>query len=311
MAILIGRDTRILVQGITGREASTFTRESISYGAKVVAGVTPGRGGQLVHGVRVYDTVIAAIKEEPCDASIVAVPPSFAQDAVWEALDQGIRLIVIITERIPRRDVVAIIEKAASYGARVIGPNSLGIITPGQTRVGMCGGAAYDTRRAFTPGPVGLISRSGGMLTEIANMLTNAGLGQSTCVSIGGDPILGTTYLDLLPLYEADPDTRALVLFCEPGSTMEEQLANHLHSNPSRLPIVAFIAGRFTDQFQGMRFGHAGAIVIGEQGSPAVKRSALEAAGVRVAQKVSHIPQLIKIALGSTVKNGSFYSNRY
>jgi succinyl-CoA synthetase alpha subunit len=210
-----------------------------------------------------------------------------------------LRLLVIVTERIPRKDVVSILEQAEAVGARVIGPNSLGIISPGRTRIGMCGGAAEDVRQAYTSGPVGIMSRSGGMTTEIASLLTQAGTGQSTCISIGGDPIIGSTFLDLLPLYEADLETRALVLFCEPGGAMEERLAEHLGVHGSRLPIIAFVAGRFADRMPGQRFGHAGSIVEGAQGSPAGKAAALRAAGVRVSEKLSHLPQIVTEVLES------------
>jgi succinyl-CoA synthetase alpha subunit len=293
MAILATADTRILVQGITGREAATFTAESIQYGARIVAGVTPGKGGINVHGVPVFDTVAQALQSQPCDAAIISVPARFVRDAASEALTNGIRLLVIVTERIPRSDVVALLQEANSFGARVVGPNSLGIISPGQTRIGMAGGSAHAVRRAYAPGAVGVISRSGGMMTEIANLLTQAGIGQSTCVSIGGDPIVGSTALDLLPLYEADLHTKVLVLFCEPGGTMEERLAEHLRRHGSRLPIVAFVAGRFADRIQGVRFGHAGAIVQGTDGSPAAKIAALRNAGVWVADRLSQVPELV------------------
>jgi succinyl-CoA synthetase alpha subunit len=297
MAILAHADTPILVQGITGREASSFTADSLRYGARIVAGVTPGKGGQSVHGVPVFDTVAAAMRAAPTEAAVIAVPARLVREAACEALDNGQKLLVVVTERIPRRDVAAILERAAVAGARVVGPNSLGVISPGRTRLGMAGGAVDDVRRAYSAGPVGIISRSGGMMTEIASQLTRAGLGQSTCVSIGGDPLVGTAFLDLLPLYEADPETRALVLFCEPGGAMEERLAAHLRECPGRLKVVAFIAGRFADRMQGMRFGHAGAIVEGARGSPAGKAQALAEAGVRVAEKLSHIPHLIRAAL--------------
>jgi succinyl-CoA synthetase alpha subunit len=306
MAILAGAETRILVQGITGREAAAFTGESIRYGARIVAGVTPGKGSLQVHGVPVFDTVAAALQAEPCDATVISVPPLFVRDAAQEALAHGLRLLVILTERVPRQDVVAILEQAGAAGARVIGPNSLGLISPGRTRIGMCGGAAQDVRRAYTPGPVGIISRSGGMTTEIASLLTQAGLGQSTCVSVGGDPIVGSTALDLLPLFEADPETLALVLFCEPGGTVEERLADHLTTHGSRLPIIAFVAGRFADRMQGLRFGHAGAIVEGDRGSPAAKIKALRQAGVRVAEKLSHLPGLVQQALREIPSSRAF-----
>jgi succinyl-CoA synthetase alpha subunit len=298
MSILAHEDTRILVQGITGREAATFVSESIQYGAQIMAGVTPGKGGLQVNDVPVFDTVADALKTAPCNASIISVPASAVKDAAWEALENGLPLVVIVTENIPKRDVVAILERAAALGARVVGPNSLGVISPGLTRIGMCGGKATDVRRAYKPGPIGVISRSGGMMTEIANLLTLNGIGQSTCVSIGGDPIIGSSMLDLLPLYEADPQTRALVLFCEPGGTMEERLAEHLKEHPSRLPILAFVAGRFADRMQGQRFGHAGAIVEGSKGSPAGKMALLKGAGVHVVDKLSQIPVILHELLG-------------
>ena len=297
MTILVGSETRILVQGITGREAATFTAESLDYGAKIVAGVTPGKGGQKVHGVPVFDTVAAAVAAHSCDATVISVPPRFVLDAALEALAHGIRLLVIVTERIPRRDVVLLLEAAAGCGARVVGPNCLGIIAPGRTRVGMAGGAAQAVRRAYMPGRVGIVSRSGGMMTEIANMLTQRGIGQSTCVSIGGDSIIGSNVLDLLPLYEADQDTDVLVLYAEPGGAVEERLAAELMQRPVRLPIIAFVAGRFTDQRQGIRFGHAGTIVEGDKGSPTTKIRLLREAGVHVADKLSQIPDLVEAML--------------
>ena len=297
MAILADEDTRIIVQGITGREAATFTAESIAYGAHIVAGVTPGKGGSEVHSVPVYDTVAAALIDHPANASVISVPAAFLKDAALEAIENGLKLVVIITERIPRRDVVELLESADARGCRVIGPNSLGVITPGKTRVGMNGGSAETVRRAYTSGPVGVMSRSGGMTTEIASMLTQAGIGQSTCISIGGDPIVGSTFLDLLPLYEDDPETKALVLFCEPGGTMEERLAGHVARNGSRLPIIAFVTGRFADTMPGVRFGHAAAIVEEGRGSPIGKIETLRESGVLVADRLSDIPRLAREAI--------------
>ena len=297
MAILADENTRIVVQGITGREAATFTAESIAYGAQIVAGVTPGKGGAEVHGVPVYDAVAAALAAHPANASVISVPPAFLKDAALEAIENGLSLVVIITERIPRRDVVEVLEAADERGCRVVGPNSLGVITPGKTRVGMNGGSAEAVRRAYVPGPVGVMSRSGGMTTEIASMLTLAGLGQSTCISVGGDPVVGSTFLDLLPLYQEDQETRALVLFGEPGGSIEEALAEHIATQEARLPIVAFIAGRFADSLPGVRFGHAAAIVEEGRGSPAGKIAALRESGVRVADRLSDIPRLVKEAL--------------
>lgn len=297
MAILANENTRIIVQGITGREAATFSAESLAYGARIVAGVTPGKGGAEVHGVPVYDTVAAALAAHPAGATVISVPAALLKDAALESIENGLQLVVIVTERIPRRDIAEVLEAARARGCRVVGPNSLGVISPGRTRVGMCGGSADAVRRAYTPGPVGVMSRSGGMTTEIANLLTHNGLGQSTCVSVGGDPIIGSTYLDLLPLYEADPETRALAIFGEPGSTMEEALAAHLAAHGSRLPIVAFIAGRFADKMPGVRFGHAAAIVEGTRGSPAAKIAALRAAGIQVADRLRDLPRLVKEAI--------------
>jgi succinyl-CoA synthetase alpha subunit len=297
MAILANEHTRIIVQGITGREAATFSAESLAYGARIVAGVTPGKGGAEVHGVPVYDVVAAALADHPADATVISVPASFLKDAALESIANGLQLIVIVTERIPRRDMAEILEAAREGGCRVVGPNSLGVISPGKTRVGMCGGSADAVRRAYMPGPVGVMSRSGGMTTEIANLLTQNGLGQSTCVSVGGDPIIGSTYLDLLPLYEADSETQALVIFGEPGSTMEESLASHVAAHGSRLPIIAFIAGRFADQMPGVRFGHAAAIVEEGRGSPAAKIAALRQAGVQVADHLRDVPHLVKEAI--------------
>lgn len=297
MAILAQATTRILVQGITGREAATFTLESLRYGAQIVAGVTPGKGGQQVHGVPVFDTVAAAVAAHPCEAALISVPAPVVLDAASEAMAHGIRLIVVVTERLPRADGLALLERAQAAGARVVGPNSLGIISPGQTRVGMAGGDAASVRQAYQPGSIGVVSRSGGMMTELANLLTQHGFGQSTCVSIGGDQFIGTRFVDLLPLYEADPATEALVLFCEPGGNMEERLAERLKAQPSRLPIVAFVAGRFADRNPGVRFGHAGALVQGLDGSPARKITILREAGVLVADKLQQIPELVRGAM--------------
>jgi succinyl-CoA synthetase alpha subunit len=295
MAILANRDTRILIQGITGREAVTVAQESIAYGARVVAGVTPGKGGTHVGAVPVFDTIAQAQAHTRIDASVISVPAPFVKDAAREALAYHIKLIVIVTERVPRHDIVTVLAEARQMGARIIGPNSLGLIVPGETRVGMCGGSADATRRAYTRGRVAVLSRSGGMTTEIANLLTMAGIGQSTAISLGGDPIIGSTYLDLLPLFEADPETDALVLFAEPGGTMEERLAEHLLAQPSRLRIVAFVAGRFAERMQGVRFGHAGSIVEGNQGSPQQKIVRLREAGVRVATRLDEIPSLVTV----------------
>ena len=226
MSILLTRTT-FIVQGITGREAVNLTRECLDYGSKVVGGVTPGRKGREVHGVPVFDTVAQAVENHggPIDGSVVTVPPAFTKDAVLEAIENGIKLIVIVTERIPRRDVAQMVELADMRGARIIGPNCLGLIVPEVCKMGGIGGPAKDAAKAYAPGPVGVMSRSGGMTTEISSSLTQAGLGVSTAVSIGGDAIIGSTYAELMPYFEADEQTQAIVIYTEPGGRMEAQLS--------------------------------------------------------------------------------------
>ncbi len=299
MAILIDEQSRFIIQGITGREAVTMTRELLNYGAQVVGGVTPGRKGRDVHGVPVEDTVRAFTERMHVDGAIVAVPPAFTADAVHEAIEAGIKLIVIVTERVPRRQVAQFVEYAEQEGARIIGPNCLGIISPGKSKMGGIGGAAESTRRAFTPGHIGVMSRSGGMTVEIANALTEAGLGQSTAVSIGGDAIIGSSYAELMPLFEADPATHGIAIYSEPGGPMEAQLADYMRESNSRLPVVAFMAGRFMDAMPGVRFGHAGTIVEGRADTTAEKIARMEAAGIAVAERIEQIPALLKQRLGA------------
>jgi succinyl-CoA synthetase alpha subunit len=294
MSILADRNTRVIIQGITGREAASFTRDMLDYGTRVVAGVTPGKGGQQVHGVPVHDTVRQAVREEPAEATVISVPPRMVLGAALEALENGIELLVIVTERIPRKDVVEILETAKASGARVIGPNTLGIISPHSVKLGMAGGPIEDVKKAYMPGPVGIASRSGGMTTEIANLLTTHGIGQSTCVSIGGDPIVGSNFLDLIPLFDRDPETRAVVLFCEPGGVVEENLAKRVAAGEVGVPIVAFVAGRFVDDMPGVRFGHAATIVEGGRGSAAGKIEAFKTSGIHVAGAFSDIVTILK-----------------
>jgi len=294
MAILADRDTSIIVQGITGREATSFTKDMIDYGSKVVAGVTPGKGGWNVHNVPVYDSVRQAVSRHSANASVISVPPAGVKGAAFEALDAGLKLIVIVTERVPRKDVIEVAEYAKDAEVHVIGPNSLGIICPHTVKVGMAGGPATDVKKAYSPGPVGIISRSGGMTTEIANLLTTNGIGQSTCISIGGDPVIGSNFLDLIPLFENDPETKAVVIFCEPGGTGEEALSEYVFEHRPRIPIIAFVAGQFADEMPGVRFGHAGAIVEGDRGSTKGKIEKFRWAGVYVAEKFSDIVELVK-----------------
>jgi succinyl-CoA synthetase alpha subunit len=305
MSILISEDTTFIVQGITGREAVNLTRECLDYGrgAKVVGGVTPGRKGRDVHGVPVFDTVAQAVEHHgaPVKGSVVTVPPAFTKDAVFEALEHGIELIVIVTERIPRRDVAQMVELADQKGARIIGPNCLGVIVPDVIKMGGIGGPAKDAAKAYTPGSIGVMSRSGGMTTEISSTLRAAGLGQSTAVSIGGDAIIGSTYTELMPLFEADEQTQAIVIYTEPGGRMEADLARHVTDTNSRLPIVAFMAGKFMDEMPGMSFGHAGTIVEGKADTAAEKIARLGEAGITVAEEIAEIPDLVKERLGQAV----------
>lgn len=298
MSILINSETTFIVQGITGREAVNLTRENLDYGSKIVGGVTPGRSGREVYGVQVYDCVRDITAKTRVDGSVVCVPPRFTRDAVFEAIENGIKLIVVVTERIPRREVAQMIELANLRGARIIGPNCLGIISPGEAKMGGVGGPAANTKTAYSKGSIGVMSRSGGMTTEIASTLTAAGMGQSTAVSIGGDAIIGTSYAELMPLFEADPQTRAIAIYSEPGGRMEAELAEWIQQHKTRLPIVAFMAGRFMDEMPGMRFGHAGTIVEGRADTTAEKIKRMKAAGIAVAERISDIPKLLAERIG-------------
>ncbi|GAB4327531.1 MAG: succinate--CoA ligase subunit alpha [Dehalococcoidia bacterium] len=294
MSILVDQATRILVLGITGREAVSFTKDILDYGGRVVAGVTPGRGGRDVHGVPVYDTVAQVLGEHEVDAVVLAVPAPAVRDAAFECIAYGIPLMVIVTERVPRWDVAQVVEFAQGRDVRMIGPNSMGLISPGKTKVGSVGGPAEDTRKSFPPGKVGIMSRSGGMTTEIANLLAQHGLGVSTAVSIGGDPIVGSTFADLLPLFEEDPETEAVVTFSEPGGAMEAELAELIEARGTRLRVVSFIAGDFMAEMPGVRFGHAGSMVNAYADSAAAKAALLRSAGVLVADQFSDIPDLVR-----------------
>lgn len=298
MSILINENTTFIIQGITGREAINLTRECLDYGSKIIGGVTPGRKGREVHGVPVFDTIaqlVEAVGTVP-DGSVVTVPPAGTKDAVFEALYAGIKTIVIVTERIPRRDVAAMVELADLHGARIIGPNCLGLIVPGVAKMGGIGGPAKNAAQAYQPGAVGVMSRSGGMTTEISSTLTAAGLGVSTAISIGGDAIIGSTYAELMPYFEADEQTQAIVIYTEPGGRMEAQLSAWVKDNNSRLPIIAFMAGKFMDddEMQGMSFGHAGTIVEGKEDSATEKIARLQEAGIPVVERIDEIPDMVK-----------------
>jgi succinyl-CoA synthetase alpha subunit len=295
VSILIDRSTRLIVQGITGRDGAFHTQQMIAYGTKVVAGVTPGKGGEKVHGVPVFDSVVDAARTTRANASVIYVPAPFAADAVYEAADAGLALIVCITEGLPVRDTlaayhhVARLRAASDRGApRLVGPNCPGLISPGLSKVGILPG------HISKPGPVGLVSRSGTLTYEVVHQLTRAGLGQSTCLGIGGDPIIGTNFIDALQLFEADPQTEAIVLIGEIGGSDEEEAAQFIRRHV-RKPVVAFVAGQTAPP--GKRMGHAGAIISGGSGTAAEKMAAFEAAGVPVARIPSEIPRLIGEAL--------------
>lgn len=291
MAILVDRNTRLLVQGITGREGSFHTEQMLAYGTQVVAGMTPGRGGQKVHGVPVYDTVRQAVRETGANASIIYVPARGAADAILEAADAGLGLVVCITEGVPTLDMVRVRRCLAGSAMRLVGPNCPGVITPGQAKVGIMPGAIH------TPGPVGLVSRSGTLTYEVVHALTLAGIGQSTCVGIGGDPVIGTGFVDVLRLFDADPETRAVVLIGEIGGSDEERAAEFIRAGMHK-PVVAFVAGRSAPA--GKRMGHAGAIISGGSGTAEEKIHALRAAGVLVAELPGDIPELVRRALGES-----------
>lgn len=287
MSILVGEETRLLVQGITGREGRFHTAQMIAYGTKVVAGVTPGKGGQEVSGVPVYDSVRQAVAERGANASIVYVPAPQAPDALYEAADAGVPLLVCITEGIPVLDMVQVVHYLRQRGVRLIGPNCPGVITPGQAKVGIMPGHIHR------PGPIGVVSRSGTLTYEVVWALTRHGFGQSTCVGIGGDPIIGTGFVEILALFQADPATEAIVLIGEIGGRDEEQAADYIRTAMNK-PVVALVAGRTAPPEK--RMGHAGAIISGGEGTAATKIAALERAGVHVAQYPEQVPELLAAA---------------
>lgn len=281
MSILVDENTKVLVQGITGREASEKVPEMIEYGTEVVAGVTPGKAGQEVAGVPVYDTVQEALDEHPeINASLVYVPAFAAKDAAFEALENDIPLLNIITERIPTKDAWKIYEKAREKGARVIGPTSVGTISPGKCKLGPIGGSSPE--KVYKPGRVGIISKSGGMTTETAWVVRQKGYGVSTAAGLGGDVVAGTSFADALKLFEQDDQTEAVVMYGELGGTYEEQTSKMLKKNEFSKPLVAFVAGKFTEELPSKKYGHAGAIIRGDRGAPSGKEKALREAGAHV-----------------------------
>jgi succinyl-CoA synthetase alpha subunit len=290
MSILIGHETRLVVQGITGREGEFHSRAMLEYGTPLVAGVTPGKGGlNVLDGrVPVFDTMADAVRETGANTSCIFVPAGGAPDAVLEAVAAGIEAIFCITEGIPALDMIPVVEAVRRAGARLIGPNCPGATSPGRAKVGIIPGSVHREGR------VGVVSRSGTLTYEAVQAMTDAGIGQSTCVGIGGDPIIGTTFLDILQLFAADPETEAIVLIGEIGGSAEEEAANWAGEHLRGVPMAAFIAGRTAPE--GRRMGHAGAIISGNSGTAASKVSALEAAGIRVAGSPTELPALLRAA---------------
>ena len=284
MSILVNKDTRLVVQGITGREGEFHARQMLEYGTNVVAGVTPGKGGGWVAGVPVFDTVHEAVHATGANASIIYVPARFAPDAILEAADSGVKLVVCITEGIPVLDMIRVRAYLDCMDARLLGPNCPGIITPGEAKVGIMPGHIH------TPGPVGVVSRSGTLTYEVVYALTERGLGQSTAIGIGGDPINGTSFIDVLQMFEEDPRTAQVVLIGEIGGSDEQRAAEFIARSMSK-PVTAFIAGQTAPP--GKRMGHAGAIIEGGEGTAAEKIAAFEAVGVRVASHPGEIAELV------------------
>jgi len=286
MAILIDEKTRVLVQGITGREGSFHTKLMLEYGTKIIAGVTPGKGGATVYNVPVYDSVEEALNAHPeVNASIIFVPAKFASDAVFEAIEAELNPIVVITEHIPILDAVKFVNYAREKGIKIVGPNCPGVISPGKCKLGVM------PSRVFREGSIGMVSRSGTLTYEIASAITNAGLGQSTCVGIGGDPVIGMDFAEVVKMFEEDPETEAIVVVGEIGGDFEERLAQKVKRGEVEKPIVAYIAGRTAPP--GKRMGHAGAIISMGVGSAESKIRAFREAGVPVAEKPSDVAKLL------------------
>ena len=295
MAIFIDESTRLVVQGITGRDGSFHTTQMMEYGTRVVAGVTPGKGGQTFDGpdgtsVPIFDTMDRAVQETGANTSVLYVPPAFAASAVMEAADAGVELVVAITEGIPVQAMARVLAYVEDQGARLVGPNCPGLISPGKAKVGILPG------QIVTPGPVGVISRSGTLTYEAVHHLTQGGLGQTTCIGIGGDPLIGTDFIDCLEAFDRDPDTEAIVMIGEIGGTDEQEAARYV-ADHVEVPVVGFIAGQTAPP--GRRMGHAGAIISGSAGTAEEKMKAFEENGIAVAERPADIAELIRDALGA------------
>jgi succinyl-CoA synthetase alpha subunit len=288
MAIFIDEKTTLVVQGITGRDGSFHARSMMEYGTKVVAGVTPGKGGQKFDGVQIYDTMEQAVQDTGANTSVIYVPPAFAADAIMEAADSGVKFVVAITEGIPVLDMTRVHPYVQERGVRLLGPNCPGLLSPGKSKVGILPG------QIATPGPVGVVSRSGTLTYEIVYQLTQAGIGQTTCVGIGGDPIIGTNFIDCLDAFNKDKDTKAIVMIGEIGGTDEQEAAQFVKQNVKK-PVVGFIAGQTAPP--GRRMGHAGAIISGSTGTAAEKMQAFKENGISVMRKPSDVVALIKEVL--------------
>jgi succinyl-CoA synthetase alpha subunit len=286
VSIFIDRSTRLLVQGITGRDGSFHAKQMLEYGTQVVAGVTPGKGGQTFEGkVPVFNTVAEAVRQTGANTTVIYVPPAGAAGAIYEAADAGIKFIVCITEGVPVMDMTRVMPYVRAAGARLLGPNCPGAITPGQAKVGIIPG------NICTPGRVGIVSRSGTLTYEIVNLLTKHGIGQSTCVGIGGDPIIGTNFIDVLRAFQADPETDAIVMMGEIGGTDEQKAAAFVKEHVTK-PVVGFIAGQTAPK--GRRMGHAGAIISGSSGTAEEKMAAFEAADIGVMKRPVDVVELVK-----------------
>jgi succinyl-CoA synthetase alpha subunit len=296
MSILAERDLRVVIQGITGREGTARAKLMKEYGTNVVAGVTPGRKGEVIHGIPVYDTVAeAAEKEGPLDASVIFIPAPLVKEAAFEALDAGIKLLVIVPDRVPVYDVLEIVKRSEEKGARFVGPNTLGLISPGKAVLGMIGGRADSAKEWFKPGPVGITSRSGGITSAISYYLGKSGIGQSTIIHVGGDSVVGTPHPDVVRLFEKDEATRAVVMFGEIGTSQEERVAELIERGEFTKPLIAFIGGAAAKS--GTRFSHAGAIIEGGRGTHAGKVKRLKEVGAYLVDDFDDIPRITRSVL--------------